>query len=223
MQFIPCAEQTGFIRQLTLWMFEQAAAVQVELALLGVRRVSVNLSRRDLLDGELPDKLDAILRRHRALADGFCLEITERAVMDDPRRADATLARLAERGFRLSIDDFGTGYSSLARLARLPLHELKIDRSFVVAMEINPGDARIVRSTIALAHNLGLTVVAEGVESSAVLRLLQQMNCDEGQGYHMSRPLPVAAFCDWVAHWQVSPPVAAGTSVALRGASPLLH
>jgi EAL domain-containing protein (putative c-di-GMP-specific phosphodiesterase class I) len=97
MKFIPFAEQTGFIRQLTLWIFEQAAEQQVALAVLGVRRVSVNLSTRDLLDLELPEKLDAILRRHRALAEGFCLEITESAIMDDPQRAESTLNRLAER------------------------------------------------------------------------------------------------------------------------------
>ena len=223
MQFIPFAEQTGFIRQLTLWMFEQAAAQQVALAVLGVRRVSVNLSTRDLLDLELPEKLDAILRRHRALADGFCLEITESAIMDDPQRAESTLNRLAERGYKLSIDDFGTGYSSLAYLKKLPVNELKIDKSFVMAMEKDAGDAKIVRSTIDLAHNLGLTVVAEGVENEAVLTLLHELQCDEGQGYHMSKPLPVDAFCDWVARWQARPPAAPGLAAELRVGAPLLH
>jgi len=223
MQFIPFAEQTGFIRQLTLWIFEQAAAEQVALALLGVRRVSVNLSTRDLLDLELPEKLDAILRRHRALAEGFCLEITESAIMDDPQRAESTLNRLAERGYKLSIDDFGTGYSSLAYLKRLPVDELKIDKSFVMAMEKDAGDAKIVRSTIDLAHNLGLTVVAEGVENAAVLSLLHTLQCDEGQGYHMSKPLPVADFCDWVARWQARAPAAPGLAAELRVGAPLLH
>ena len=223
MQFIPFAEQTGFIRQLTLWMFERAAAEQVALALLGVRRVSVNLSTRDLLDMELPEKLDAILRRHRALADGFCLEITESAIMDDPQRAEATLNRLAERGYKLSIDDFGTGYSSLAYLKKLPVNELKIDKSFVMAMETDAGDAKIVRSTIDLAHNLGLTVVAEGIETAAVLGLLHALHCDEGQGYHMSKPLPVDAFCDWVAHWQSRAPAKPGLAAELRVGAPLLH
>ena len=223
MEFIPFAEQTGFIRQLTLWMFEQAAAEQVALAMLGVRRVSVNLSTRDLMDQDLPDKLEQILRRHRALADGFCLEITESAIMDDPQRAEATLNRLAERGYKLSIDDFGTGYSSLAYLKKLPVDELKIDKSFVMAMETDPGDAKIVRSTIDLAHNLGLTVVAEGIENAAVLALLHTLNCDEGQGYHMSKPLPVADFQDWVARWQAKPPAPTGTPAALRGSASLLH
>ena len=223
MEFIPFAEQTGFIRQLTLWMFEQAAAEQVALAMLGVRRVSVNLSTRDLMDQDLPDKLELILRRHRALAEGFCLEITESAIMDDPQRAEATLNRLSERGYKLSIDDFGTGYSSLAYLKKLPVNELKIDKSFVMAMETDPGDAKIVRSTIDLAHNLGLTVVAEGIENEAVLSLLHTLNCDEGQGYHMSKPLPMPQFCDWVARWQARAPAPAGMPAELRAGAPLLH
>jgi len=223
MDFIPFAEQTGFIRQLTLWVFEQAAAEQVALALLGVRRVSVNLSTRDLLDLDLPDKLDAILRRHRAVAEGFCLEITESAIMDDPQRAEATLNRLSERGYKLSIDDFGTGYSSLAYLKRLPVDELKIDKSFVMAMEHDAGDAKIVRSTIDLAHNLGLSVVAEGIENENVLALLHGLRCDEGQGFHMSKPLPAADFCDWAARWQARPPARQGLPAELRMGAPMLH
>ncbi|MBP6898515.1 MAG: EAL domain-containing protein [Burkholderiaceae bacterium] len=206
LQFIPFAEQTGFIRQLTLWMFEQVAQSQSALAKAGVRRVAVNLSTRDLMDQELPEKLEAILRRHGARAEGYCLEITESAIMDDPERAEATLNRLSERGYKLSIDDFGTGYSSLAYLRRLPVSELKIDKSFVMGMERNTGDATIVRSTIDLAHNLGLSVVAEGVENEPILRLLHDLHCDEGQGYHMSKPLPLDGFMDWCAAWQVVPP-----------------
>ena len=200
-QFIPFAEQTGFIRHITLWVFEEAARQQAALARLGVRRVSVNLSTRDLLDPELPDKLDALLARHQAAAQGFCLEITESATMDDPERAEATLNRLAGRGFRLSIDDFGTGYSSLAYLRRLPVNELKIDKGFVMSMEREAGDAKIVRSTIDLAHNLGLSVVAEGVENAAILEQLRQLQCDEAQGYHLSKPLPLADFLPWLARW----------------------
>ncbi len=208
LQFIPFAEQTGFVRQLTLWMFAQAARHQPALAALGVARVSVNLSTRDLLDPELPERLDAILLRHRALPDAFCLEITESAIMDDPQRAEATLNRLARRGFKLSIDDFGTGYSSLAYLKRLPVNELKIDKSFVMAMAHEAGDAMIVRSTIDLAHNLGLSVVAEGVESAHVQRRLAEGGCDEAQGYHISRPLPVGDFEAWAAGWQALRPLA---------------
>jgi EAL domain-containing protein (putative c-di-GMP-specific phosphodiesterase class I) len=203
MQFIPFAEQTGFIRRLTLWMFDAAAREwpRLEQALGTGLRLSVNLSTRDLLDQELPDKLGAILDRHAAPAGAFCLEITESAIMDDPQRAEATLRRLAERGFKLSIDDFGTGYSSLAYLKRLPVHELKIDKSFVMGMERDAGDAKIVRSTIDLAHNLGLCVVAEGVENAAIWNQLHRLDCDEAQGYHMSRPLPAAEFAAWGARW----------------------
>ncbi len=223
MQFIPFAEQTGFIRQITLWIFEQAAAEQVALALLGVRRVSVNLSTRDLLDQDLPEKLDLILRRHRALPEGFCLEITESAIMNDPQRAEATLNRLSERGYKLSIDDFGTGYSSLAYLKKLPVDELKIDKSFVMAMEHDAGDAKIVRSTIDLAHTLGLSVVADGIENETVLTMLHALRCDEGQGFHLSKPLPLDVFCDWVARWQARPPAPAGTPAEFRAGTPMLH
>lgn len=197
MQFIPFAEQTGFIRQLTLWVFEEAArhwhALQTEHHL----RVSINLSTRDLLDMEFPARLGRLLEQYGVDAEGFCLEITESAIMDDPQRAEATLNRLSAQGFKLSIDDFGTGYSSLAYLKRLPVSELKIDQSFVKAMESEQNDAKIVRSTIDLAHNLGLSVVAEGVETQAILDALYQLNCDEAQGYFMSRPLPIAEFLLW--------------------------
>ena len=201
MQFIPFAEQTGFIRRITLWIFEETARHQQALKQLGVERISVNLSTRDLLDHELPDKLDALLQRHSADAKAFCLEITESAIMDDPQRAEATLNRLAERGFKLSIDDYGTGYSSLAYLQRLPVNELKIDKAFVMAMESEAGAATIVRSTIDLAHNLGLTVVAEGVENSTILDQLRRLQCDDAQGYHMSKPIPVDGFAAWMAKW----------------------
>jgi diguanylate cyclase (GGDEF)-like protein len=199
MAFIPFAEQTGFIRQLTLWMFAEVARRQSALTAMGVARVAINLSTRDLLDTELPDKLDALLARHGATASRLCLEITESAIMDDPERAEATLQRLAERGFKLSIDDFGTGYSSLAYLKRLPVHELKIDKSFVMAMERDASDAKIVRSTVDLAHALGLSVVAEGVENASVLEQLQALGCDDAQGFHFAKPLPFDAFGAWVA------------------------
>ncbi len=198
MEFIPFAEQTGYVRQLTLWIFEEASRQQAALTALGIRRLSVNLSTRDLMDLELPDKLEAILLRHGARAEGFCLEITESAIMDDPERAEATLNRLHQRGYKLSIDDFGTGYSSLAYLRRLPVQELKIDKSFVMAMEREEGDATIVRSTIDLAHNLGLSVVAEGVENAAILALLGALGCDEAQGYFLSKPMPLELLQAWV-------------------------
>jgi len=203
LDFIPFAEQTGFVRQLTLWMFDRAAALGRQLQGQGIRlRISVNLSTRDMLDIELPQRLDQILARHAVAADAFCLEITESAIMDDPQRALSILDKLSKGGFKLSIDDFGTGYSSLAYLKRLPVDELKIDKSFVLNMEEDDDDAKIVRSTIDLAHNLGLTVVAEGVENGVILDRLRELECDEAQGYHLARPMPQEAFATWFAGWK---------------------
>jgi len=201
MQFIPFAEQTGFVRQLTTWMLQATARQWPELQALGLQRVSVNLSTRDLMDQELPAKLQRLLLQHPMPPGALCLEITESAIMDEPQRAEATLNQLSAAGFWLSIDDFGTGYSSLAYLKRLPVDELKIDRSFVMAMEKDEQDAKIVRSTIDLAHNLGLTVVAEGVETAAAMRRLTALQCDEAQGYHMSRPIPAADMAAFALSW----------------------
>jgi diguanylate cyclase (GGDEF)-like protein len=201
MQFIPFAEQTGFVRQMTLWIFEATAREWHRLAALGVQRVSVNLSTRDLMDSELPAKLDKILARHGVTPQAFCLEITESAIMDEPQRAEATLNALSAAGFKLSIDDYGTGYSSLAYVAGLPVDELKIDKSFVMDMATEAKHASIVRSTIDLAHNLGLSVVAEGVESAAILQLLRELDCDEAQGYFMSKPVPIADLEAFARRW----------------------
>ena len=202
LEFIPFAEQTGFVRQLTLWVFDRAAAMCGPLREQGLTlRLSINLSTRDMLDVDLPARLEQILRRHQAPAEAFCLEITESAIMDDPQRALATLNTLSQRGFSLSIDDFGTGYSSLAYLKRLPVDELKIDKSFVMNMQEDDDDAKIVRSTIDLAHNLGLTVVAEGVENEIILDKLRALACDEAQGYHMARPMAADDFSAWRQRW----------------------
>jgi diguanylate cyclase (GGDEF)-like protein len=202
-QFIPFAEQTGFIRVLTQWVLEQSAALCNAMEQQGIHlKVSVNLSTRDLLDQDLPSKFAATLARHQVSAGSFCLEITESAIMDDPVRAQQTLERLHAMGCDLSIDDFGTGYSSLAYLKRLPVDELKIDKSFVLNMETDSGDAKIVRSTIDLGHNMGLRVVAEGIESEAVWRMLGKLGCDQGQGYFMSRPMPAGQLAGWVQQWR---------------------
>jgi diguanylate cyclase (GGDEF)-like protein len=202
MQFIPFAEQTGFIRHLTLWMFEAAASQWHSLQpAQGQLRIAINLSTRDLMDSDFPAKIDALLAKYGVPRSGFCLEITESAIMDDPQRAEATLDQLAASGFKLSIDDFGTGYSSLAYLKSLPVNELKIDKSFVMGMEKDESDAKIVRSTIDLAHNLGLTVVAEGVENAHIYQLLADLQCDEAQGYYMSKPMLSTDFTAWRERW----------------------
>jgi diguanylate cyclase (GGDEF)-like protein len=207
MQFIPFAEQTGFVRHLTLWMLEEAASQWKGLQPAdGMLRIAVNLSTRDLMYPDFPAKVDSILLRHDVPRAGFCLEITESAIMDDPQRAETTLNQLSTSGYKLSIDDFGTGYSSLAYLKRLPVNELKIDKSFVMGMETDESDLKIVRSTIDLAHNLGLSVVAEGVENQHIYQLLADMQCDEAQGYHMSRPVISSEFLAWCQRWYADHP-----------------
>ena len=202
-QFIPFAEQTGFIRKLSMWMVEHTARAWRELYQMGLEiKISVNLSTRDLLDQDLPGKLEHIIRQYGVHPGALVLEITESATMDDPDRALHTLANLHRLGLRLSIDDFGTGYSSLAYLKRLPVDELKIDKSFVMKMEQDLDDAKIVRSTIDLAHNLGLSVVAEGIENEQTWKLLAGLKCDEAQGYFIARPMPAEQFFDWVKGWQ---------------------
>lgn len=205
MDFIPFAEQTGFVRQLTIWMFQTAARNWQNLQPTeGDLRIAINLSTRDLMDPDFPQRLSAIMQSSGVSPSAFCLEITESAIMEDPQRAEATLYKLSEQGFKLSIDDFGTGFSSLAYLKRLPVNELKIDKSFVMAMDKDESDAKIVRSTIDLAHNLGLTVVAEGVENEALLDKLRELNCDEAQGYFIAKPMPFDEFIEWRTRWNAS-------------------
>jgi diguanylate cyclase (GGDEF)-like protein len=201
-QFIPFAEQTGFIRRLTMWVFEAAAQAWRELHADGtVLVLSVNLSARDLVDQDLPAKFETLLLKHRVPAEAFCLEITESAIMDDPQRALATLNRLSAMGFKLSIDDFGTGHSSFAQLGGLPVDELKIDKSFVMSMESDPKQEKIVRSIIEMAHTLDMYVVAEGVENARAWDLLRDLRCDQAQGYHMGKPMPSDDFLTWSARW----------------------
>jgi EAL domain-containing protein (putative c-di-GMP-specific phosphodiesterase class I) len=202
MEFIPFAEQTGFIRVLTAWILGECLRTWRLLSSQGrAVPLSVNLSTRDLMDVDLPQKLEALLLQHAAPTQALCLEITESAIMDDPARAQHTLERLHAMGLRLAIDDFGTGYSSLAYLKRLPVQELKIDKSFVMHMERDSDDAKIVRSTVDLAHNLGLSVVAEGVETASQWRTLRGLDCDMGQGYLIARPLPAGDFAAWMQRW----------------------
>ena len=200
--FITFAEQTGFVRQLTAWVLDATACAARDLQDAGLAlRVSLNLSARDLRD-DLPARVRDALQHYELQGSALSLEITETAMMDDPQRALRTLKMLADMGVHLSIDDFGTGFSSLSYLKRLPVHELKIDKSFVMRMEYNLDDAKIVHSTIALAHNLGLGVVAEGVETAAAWKLLGALRCDQAQGFLIAEPMPVDEFAAWCRQWR---------------------
>jgi len=167
--------------------------------------VAVNLSVRNLMDRDLPREIERMLSLYGLPPDALELEITESMIMSDPERAGAIVARLSDLGVRLSVDDFGTGYSSLANLKRLPIDELKIDRSFVSPMLQDESDLIIVRSTINLGHDLGLKVIAEGVEDAPTLERLAAFGCDLAQGYHLSKPLPADAFSDWLAEARPDP------------------
>ena len=160
--------------------------------------VSANLSARNLIDPTLPATVLEMLRISDVIADRIQFEITESAIMADPVRAQETLRKLHEIGIRFSIDDFGIGYSSLSYLQKLPVSQIKVDKSFVIHMTQKKGDAKIVRSTIDLAHNLGLEVVAEGVETIEILDRLEEMNCDAAQGYYFSKPLPAEELTQWL-------------------------
>ncbi len=190
-EFTTVAEHSGLIRPLTQWVLETALKEVGHWRDRGVSlRVSVNLSARNLLEEDLPHRLARLLEIHDLPPDGLILEITESVIMDDPDRSLANMHRLHEMGVGISVDDFGTGYSSLAYLMKLPAQELKIDKSFVIRMDEDPGSATIVHSTIELAHSLGLKVVAEGVESQSIWDGLKKLGCDRGQGYLFSRPIP---------------------------------
>jgi EAL domain-containing protein (putative c-di-GMP-specific phosphodiesterase class I) len=164
----------------------------------------VNLSVRHLTDLELPRQVEAVLALHQVPADLLTLEVTESTIMNDPSRAIAVLAGLRALGVRIAVDDYGTGYSSLAYLKRLAVDELKIDKSFVMGMRSDENDAVIVRSTVELGHNLGLQLVAEGVEDAETWQLLLPLGCDVVQGYHISRPLTAEAFLPWLEEWDAS-------------------
>jgi len=208
-QFVVFAEKTGIIRLLTRWILEKSALLCKELLGQGMNlKISVNVSTHDLLDPELPRKVAEIFAARSVPNSSFCLEITESAIMNDPLRSQITLERLSAMGVELSIDDFGTGYSSLSYLKRLPVNELKIDKSFVVQMGIDDDDRTIVKSTIDLGHNMGMRVVAEGVENPAVLRLLTVMNCDLVQGNLISAPIPAELFAGWMAQGSLNQPQA---------------
>ena len=209
-RFVPLAEETGLIRPLGRWVLEHAVAEASRWRALGYELpVAVNLSGRDLHDWDLPGFIEDILVRHGLPANLLELEITETAIMTDADAARSLLDRIVEMGVSVAIDDFGIGYSSLAQLHKLPVRQLKIDKSFVQAMATDDSSAVIVRSTCDLGHNLGLVVLAEGVEDGATWDLLRRHGVDLAQGYLVSRPVPAADFMTWLASLDDVPAAAA--------------
>jgi diguanylate cyclase (GGDEF)-like protein len=198
--FIPLAERSGLIRQLTEEVLEQAVAAAGRWRRAGHRlTVSVNLSARSNFTPDLVDDVQALLQRHGVPAEALTLEITESSVIKDPTRTGEVLDKLHALGVGLSLDDFGTGYSSMSYLRQLPVQEVKIDKSFVMAMLTSPEDAAIVRSVVDLGNNLGLVVVAEGVEDLATWQELERVGCENMQGFYLAAPMPLSDFVDWLA------------------------
>ncbi len=197
--FIPVAEKSDLIDTLTYWSINVALREWLEFcAHCRQGAIAVNLSARLLQSAEIVDLVRRALNIWGAEPGALILEVTESAMMSDPETALRVLSRLHEMGVTLSIDDFGTGYSSLAYLQKLPVSELKIDRSFVQHMADRPQDRKIVRSIIDLAHNLEMRVVAEGIEDQRSLDMLVSMGCDYGQGFYIARPMPAGQLSGWL-------------------------
>jgi diguanylate cyclase (GGDEF)-like protein len=194
--FIRVAEHTGLITPLTEFSINRALC-EWGSSNDGSVTVSVNLSPRSLHNPSLPDRVRHMLRKCRVAPTALVLEITENIIMSDPERSTRCLAELSEMGVRISVDDFGTGYSSLSYLRRLPVDELKIDKSFVIGLANGEDDA-LVRSIIDLAHNLGLRVIAEGVEDAVVRQRLRALGCDAAQGFDICRPAPAKQVAAWI-------------------------
>jgi diguanylate cyclase len=208
-EFLPLAEQHGLMRRLTLEVLRQALRQQADWRRSGIElQTAVNISAANLRDPRFPGDVAELVRHHEVPAGSLVLELTEDTLMADPEGALDVLAQLGELGIGLALDDFGTGYSSLAHLKRLPVQELKIDRSFVLDMVADAEDAVIVRSTVELARNLGLRVVAEGVETAAAYEQLAGYGCHAAQGYHLSRPLPARDLAAWLRRRGMAPALA---------------
>jgi diguanylate cyclase len=210
-RFIPLAEQTGSINALTRWVLREAMRQAYAWQRAGLDlSIAVNLSAKNLQNAELTDQLGRLLSTSGMPADKLVLEVTESAIMTDEPRVKDLLVRLSEQGVEIAIDDFGTGYSSFANLRRLPVSEIKIDKSFVLNMVSSEEDRMIVSSIVELGHNLGLSVVAEGVENDSTWDVLAGMHCDLAQGYYLSRPLPAGALLDWSRGFSSRPPPRSG-------------
>jgi predicted signal transduction protein with EAL and GGDEF domain len=198
--FVPAAEKTGLIQPLTRYVLDEALGQLTRWKSEGQNiTVAVNLSMRNLHDPTLPEQVAELLRKWDLSGECLTLEITESAIVSDPSGTKDIIRQLRELGVGISIDDFGTGYTSLAYLARLPITQLKIDRSFVMNMNRNADDAAIVRSIITLGHDLALEVVAEGVETEGAYDQLARLGCDTIQGFLLSRPLAPEDLGAWLA------------------------
>ncbi len=189
--FIPMAEQSGLIRPLTYWVLNSAIRQREVWHDMGINiLISINLSMHNLNDAEFAPQLEMLLQNTIVPVEYFEFEVTESSIMDNPDHVVEVMDKLNTLNVSFAVDDFGTGYSSLSLLKKLPVHKLKIDKSFIMDMESDSDDAAIVHSVIDMAHILGLKVIAEGVENGTVLKLLASLGCDLAQGYHISRPLP---------------------------------
>ena len=198
--FLPLAEQAGLMRRLALQVLERAITDLRDWRAAGHSlSMAVNLSVSNLQDVALPEQVQLLLDTYGVPADALVLEITEDVLMADAARSQQVMAALRRLGVRLSIDDYGTGYSSLAYLRALPVDELKLDRSFVSSLTTDAKAAAIVRSTLQLSRDLGMTMVVEGVEDEAALDALRRWNCDVAQGYHIARPMPADRLVSWPA------------------------
>jgi EAL domain-containing protein (putative c-di-GMP-specific phosphodiesterase class I) len=197
-EFIGIAEQTGIMRYLTHWVLERAIRDHARRrALFGPSSISVNISAVNLHEPDFEISVMTLLERYDVPPEELILEITETSVMKDPEYAISALKRLARRSIKLAIDDFGTGYSSLAYIQRLPLYEIKIDRSFIQAMDDVRNDQVIVKTTLNLSRDLGVKVVAEGIENPKVLNSLRKLQCDFLQGFYIARPMSMDALIEW--------------------------
>ncbi len=208
--FLPLAEQTGLMRLVTLQVLERSLYAVRDWRAAGHSQmhVAVNLSVSNLHDAGLPAQVQMLLDTLGLPPEALVLEITENILMADAARAQRVLAGLRKIGVKLAVDDYGTGYSSLAYLRELPVDELKLDRSFVTHLCTDPRAAAIVRSTVQLGHELGMVVVAEGVEDAAVQSSLTSWRCDLAQGYHIARPMSQDLFGTWLQD-RIADPIAA--------------
>lgn len=196
---IPVAEQTGLINPITYWIIDTTAKFHKKLQENNIHiKIAINLSIYNLQDHDFVENIIDIYEKNNILASNFIMEVTENVVMNNPTQSINVLNRLDELGIEIAVDDFGTGYSSLSYLKLLPLSKLKIDKTFIMDMIKDDDDAMIVHSTIELAHNLGMQVVAEGIEEKEILELLSILGCNLGQGYFISKPISENDFMQWV-------------------------